>query len=149
VLLQMALPGAPCIYYGDEIGMTGRADPDCRRSFPWDEATWKIDLLGYVREAVAARAADPALRGDGYRTLAATGSVAAFERSADGHRSVVAANAGEGPAELVLAAPLDPARLASSLTTDRRVPDLRRASDEGGVALTLPARWGGIWRVLA
>ena len=33
-LLQMTLPGAPCIYYGDEIGMAGSMDPLCRRGFP-------------------------------------------------------------------------------------------------------------------
>ena len=31
LLLLMALPGAPCIYYGTEVGMTGGPDPDCRR----------------------------------------------------------------------------------------------------------------------
>lgn len=34
-LLQYALPGVPCIYYGDEAGMTGAADPYNRGSFPW------------------------------------------------------------------------------------------------------------------
>ncbi len=30
-----ALPGCPTIYYGDEAGLTGCADPFCRRPFPW------------------------------------------------------------------------------------------------------------------
>ncbi len=33
-LLQFTLPGAPTIYYGDEVGMTGADDPDDRRTFP-------------------------------------------------------------------------------------------------------------------
>lgn len=33
--LLCALPGIPCIYYGDEAGMTGGADPYCRGAFPW------------------------------------------------------------------------------------------------------------------
>ncbi len=40
-LLQMTLPGAPCIYYGDEIGMDGGMDPLCRASFPTDPAAWE------------------------------------------------------------------------------------------------------------
>ena len=32
-LLQMTMPGAPCIYYGDEIGMTGATDPFSRAAF--------------------------------------------------------------------------------------------------------------------
>ncbi len=35
-LLLATLPGAPCIYYGDEVGVEGDHDPDCRRSFPRD-----------------------------------------------------------------------------------------------------------------
>ncbi|MEG0766772.1 MAG: glycoside hydrolase family 13 protein, partial [Clostridia bacterium] len=31
-----ALPGMPCLYYGDEAGMTGGPDPYCRQTFPWD-----------------------------------------------------------------------------------------------------------------
>ncbi len=33
--LQMALPGVPSIYYGDEAGLTGMADPFNRGTFPW------------------------------------------------------------------------------------------------------------------
>ena len=33
--LICALPGMPCIYYGDEAGLTGMADPFCRKTFPW------------------------------------------------------------------------------------------------------------------
>jgi len=145
-LLQMAMPGAPSIYYGDEIGMTGRADPDSRRAFPPNEGDWNHELLAFTRGAVAARAADRALRGDGYRTLAAGDTVVAFERRADANRSVVAANAGEDAAELVLPGPLDVARLASLLSTDERTATMR-ATGDGGVAIALPGRWAGIWRV--
>ena len=34
VLLQATLPGAPCTYYGDEVGVTGGNDPECRRGMP-------------------------------------------------------------------------------------------------------------------
>ena len=34
-LLQYALPGVPCIYYGDEAGLEGFADPHNRRTYPW------------------------------------------------------------------------------------------------------------------
>ncbi|MDQ7052538.1 MAG: alpha-glucosidase C-terminal domain-containing protein [candidate division KSB1 bacterium] len=35
--LQMTLPGAPMIYYGDEAGMWGGDDPDCRKPMVWPE----------------------------------------------------------------------------------------------------------------
>ena len=31
------MPGSPCIYYGTEIVLEGKHDPDCRRCMPWDE----------------------------------------------------------------------------------------------------------------
>src|SRR6185436_15968590 len=34
-LLQMTLPGAPSVYYGDEVGLTGDSEPDSRRPYPW------------------------------------------------------------------------------------------------------------------
>jgi neopullulanase len=61
-LFQMTFPGAPCIYYGDEIGMQGKDDPDCRRAFPWDEARWDHSLLAFFRRAINLRREHPALR---------------------------------------------------------------------------------------
>lgn len=37
VALQVACPGAPMVYAGDEMGMWGGNDPDCRRPLPWPE----------------------------------------------------------------------------------------------------------------
>ncbi|HSG46147.1 MAG TPA: glycoside hydrolase family 13 protein, partial [Anaerolineales bacterium] len=57
-----AYPGAPCIYYGDEIGLDGGHDPDCRKSFPWEESKWDTNLLSYVKELTTLRKKHPALR---------------------------------------------------------------------------------------
>ena len=39
-LVQLTMPGAPTIYYGDEVALTGDDDPDDRRTYPWaDRAT--------------------------------------------------------------------------------------------------------------
>lgn len=32
-----ALPGVPCVFYGDETGIEGYRDPFCRKPFPWHE----------------------------------------------------------------------------------------------------------------
>lgn len=60
-MLQLinAMPGMPSLYYGDEAGMEGAADPFCRGTFPWgqeDRATQQM-----VKEAFALRKARPVL----------------------------------------------------------------------------------------
>jgi glycosidase/fibronectin type 3 domain-containing protein len=34
-VIQFTVPGAPTVFYGDEVGMTGDDDPDDRRTYPW------------------------------------------------------------------------------------------------------------------
>ena len=51
--LQMTLPGAPMVYYGDEAGMWGGDDPDCRKPMVWPEKTYEVetaDPLGRPRQ---------------------------------------------------------------------------------------------------
>lgn len=36
-VIQYVMPGVPCIYYGDEIGLLGGTDPENRGTFPWDD----------------------------------------------------------------------------------------------------------------
>lgn len=43
-LIQFTLPGAPTIYYGDEVGMTGDTDPDDRRTYPWADKGGTPDM---------------------------------------------------------------------------------------------------------
>ena len=83
-LFQMTMPGAPCIYYGTEIGMTGATDPYCRAAFPWEQHdTWDDALLRFFREVTALRHAHPMLRTGKVRTLYADHGVYACVREHD------------------------------------------------------------------
>lgn len=61
-LILFSLPGAPAIYYGDEIGLTGGPDPDCRGTFPWDESLWNNELHYWIKDLVRIRKDLGALR---------------------------------------------------------------------------------------
>ena len=93
MLFLMTFPGAPCIYYGTEIGMTGGPDPDCRRAFPWDPAAWNHDLLKHTRRAIALRKANVALRRGDFHLLHAFGRVFAFARRCETQSAVAIFNA--------------------------------------------------------
>ncbi|MBE9077016.1 DUF3459 domain-containing protein [Romeria aff. gracilis LEGE 07310] len=99
VLLLMTFPGAPSIYYGDEVGLPGRLDPDCRRVFP-QQPDWNQPLLQLHKDLIALRHAYPALRIGQYRTLAAEGLCYCFTRLLDDEMLVVAVNTGETAATL-------------------------------------------------
>jgi cyclomaltodextrinase / maltogenic alpha-amylase / neopullulanase len=91
-LFQMTYPGAPCLYYGDEIGLEGRRDPDCRRAFPWDDRRWDSSLLSYVKNCIALRQDHPALRRGEYRILHTGDDVYAFGRRLQNETVIVALN---------------------------------------------------------
>jgi len=48
-------PGVPCLYYGDEYGMTGGNDPDCRKCLVWDADQQDLELYQFVKALIAVR----------------------------------------------------------------------------------------------
>lgn len=80
--IQMAWVGAPSIYYGEEIGMEGGADPQNRRAMRWDLATAENDMLALYRKLIAARNASRALQSGDPTALWSDdqNNVAAFSR---------------------------------------------------------------------
>jgi cyclomaltodextrinase len=76
--------------------MEGQHDPDCRRTFPWDEGHWDHDLLAWFRRAIALRKAHPVLRHGRYQHLHAddTTGVYAFARQGEGNTLAVVLNNG-------------------------------------------------------
>ncbi|MBX3606242.1 MAG: maltodextrin glucosidase [Piscinibacter sp.] len=78
--LLFTVPGVPCLYYGDEVGMEGGADPDCRRCMDWTQASWRPELLAHVRELASLRRARPEWRDGAVQTLAAGSDWLLFAR---------------------------------------------------------------------
>ena len=92
VVLQMTLPGVPCVYYGDEAGMEGYNDPFNRRCFPWGHENH--ELQDWYRQVIAIRRSCDVYASGGYRLLAARDGLFAFERSLDGGTGDAGADCG-------------------------------------------------------
>ncbi|MBN1136045.1 MAG: glycoside hydrolase family 13 protein [Anaerolineae bacterium] len=99
-LFQMTYPGAPCIYYGDEIGMEGGQDPVCRGGFPWDSSCWEQSLRDYVKQCAALRHAHPALRRGDLTWLFSGQGVVAYGRRFGSETLLVILNASSQPVML-------------------------------------------------
>lgn len=92
-LFQMTYPGAPSIYYGDEIGLTGGHDPANRAAFPWHKTdAWDRALLHDFQRMIALRKDHSSLRRGSFTILHAADQVFAYARQLDGETFVIALN---------------------------------------------------------
>jgi cyclomaltodextrinase len=145
LLLQMTYPGAPCVYYGDEIGLKGRHDPFNRQGMPWHEPeSWNRDLFEYTRRLVDLRRAHAGLRRGSYRTLYARDGLYAFARALPDQRFIVVLNVNPRPGRLEVSTAACPelrgvfCDVLNGLSA--RVEHQRLVGDE------LPARTGALFK---
>ncbi len=101
-LCQMTMPGAPNIYYGTEIGLSGGPDPYNRGAFPWESDAWDQDLRNFYRKAIALRQAHAVLRTGDFHFLYVSGQQVAYRRSLAGEEALVLFNAAKQPAQVTL-----------------------------------------------
>ena len=100
--LALLTPGMPMIYYGDEVGMTGAKDPDCRRGMLWDRSRWDEGTWDHYRRLIALRKEHPALtegslvRQDAWDDL----SLIRITREKDGQQITTIFHAAEGSVQL-------------------------------------------------
>lgn len=100
-LLLFTFPGAPSIYYGDEIGLAGGLDPDCRRSFP-KEHQWDLDVLDYHKKLINLRRYCPALCTGEYKFIFANKYVYVFARILEQQTLIIAVNISDQTQEVLL-----------------------------------------------
>lgn len=91
---QMTLPGAPCIYYGDEAGVRGGKDPDNRRTYPWGQED--LDILSWTKALTRLRSEEAVLRTGRLLPLYAKDDVLVYARSIEGGKDVFGKKAADG-----------------------------------------------------
>jgi glycosidase len=144
-LFQFAYPGAPALYYGDEIGLTGGKDPGCRGAFPWDEKYWKNETRNFIKTLVHLRKHQHALRRGGYIRVMKNsnpGCYAFVRKTIDDQVLVIMNPSGREQSMIVGTDEI-------GWEDGRRVDDLINRAKQYIITnhtleLTLPA-WGGIW----
>lgn len=95
--LMFFYPGIPCIYYGDENGMEGGYDPDCRRCFDWNVESWDMDTHSLIRR-LAGLKKQPALSEGSFEIREEEGIIV-LQRKAPGQKLTLRLNPTDSPLE--------------------------------------------------
>ncbi len=150
-LFQMTYPGAPSVYYGDEIAIRGSTDydspledADARWPFPWhDRAAWDMEMLAYFRAVIALRHAHPVLRRGHFYPLYAEGECFVFARRNDEETLVIALNVGKAAREITV--PVGAYFQDGAALTALFGQGQAGTVQNGEVALSLAMREGAVW----
>ena len=158
VIFQMTYVGAPMIYYGDEVGMWGANDPDCRKPMVWDDITYEPeiynrdqstrkpdtvevnrDLLNHYKKLIKIRNQYAALRTGDFRTLLTdtTKDIYVFSRNLDNQHVIVALNNASSPAVISLS--IDKQGKWHDVLNDREI-----HADSGSMQLSLDPKWAAV-----
>lgn len=133
--LQMTLPGAPMIYYGDEVGLQGENDPDCRRCFPWQAGEQNRQVYDRVKSLIALRKGHACFRHGLPQSLAYFNGVYAYRQAHGEDEAIVILNPREGIARLKI-----PTQSARATWRDAETDAVYAAADGSLVMDWLPAQ---------
>ncbi|MBH0170505.1 MAG: glycoside hydrolase family 13 protein [Bacillota bacterium] len=114
-LLMLTFKGTPCIYYGDEVGMTGGNDPGCRKCMEWDESKQDLELFNHIQALLSLRQDHKVLANDGeIKFIKADEQTLVYERSTEEESVWILLNASEHSAALSIKIPEDYSHILGS-----------------------------------
>lgn len=99
-ILQFGLPGMPCVYYGDEAGLTGYRDPFNRCCYPWGHEN--TDLVGFISQLGKMRHDYPVFAEADFIPVTFSFDVCCFARTHGSVSIIFAVNRGAVPHRLSL-----------------------------------------------
>ena len=142
VSLLLTLPGAPCLYYGTEVGLEGGPDPDSRRGFPWDATDEMPDLTEAIKGLIALRHKYPALRSPDFERIGPApgpdyGRSYIYARGTGVERIVIAINHADEPDEIPIT--------AKALSAEAKILWSYNDVHHDGEEITMAPRSVGIW----
>jgi glycosidase len=165
VLLQMTYLGAPMIYYGDEAGMWGGGDPDCRMPMVWpdkqydsqvgdprgherkpDEVKFDRELFDFYKQAIALHRQHHALNHGDISFLATDDAQRAivFSRKSTKETIVVALNRGDKDVRVNVNIS---SKLTPILVSRGEKESVKAEAAANGVDVILPSLTGAVFQV--
>ena len=101
----MTMPGVPCLFYGDELGVQGYGDPFCRSTFPWDnmdEIDPGSEMRTWVKSLIKLRKSSKSLRTGEFNYVYRIGYTYAFIREDEKDKYIVISNFDSTPKDIRL-----------------------------------------------
>ena len=83
LVFQFTYPGIPMVYYGDEVGMTGSTDPDCRKGMEWNKKRQNKKIKDIVRRLATLKASLPALAIGELKFIEANEKLLLYQRTSE------------------------------------------------------------------
>lgn len=132
-LFQFTYLGAPCIYYGDEIGMDGEFDPDCRKCMEWDEKKQDRELFSFYQKLIRLRLNHAALR---------TGEIQFIEAEPQGKRIVFERKNDKEDILVLMSKSEEPEQFNVSVKSDKYIDlfsGMEQPVNNGELSIVVPA----------
>ena len=103
--IAMTMPGVPCLFYGDELGVQGYGDPFCRSCFPWDSMD-AVDpdakMRNWIKELIRLRKSSDAFSVGDLECVYSIGYTYGYIRSTENEKYVIIANFDNVPRDIRL-----------------------------------------------
>lgn len=160
VIFQMTYLGAPMVYYGDEAGMWGANDPDCRKPMVWDDMNYsdeitlpdqtkkqtadKVefnkDLFNHYKKLISVRNSNEALQLGDYKTILVDDGkeLYGFSRNYNGRQVIVVINNSSNPQTAHL-----PVK-SKSVYKDQLNENTQLNAENGKLKITVAPKWAAI-----
>ncbi|MCX7923047.1 MAG: glycoside hydrolase family 13 protein [Clostridia bacterium] len=150
VIFQMGYPGAPVIFYGDEVGLEGNGDPDNRRPFPWHRTTktngeytavGKYSIIfDTIKKAINIRKNHNTFATGKIKLAFADGDIIAYALKSDKEAAMLVINRGEKESEIN--AKVNRFLPDGIMLCDMLIGRTRGIVKNGEVKIAVPAKYG-------
>lgn len=144
LFFQMTYIGTPTIYYGDEYGMQGGADPDNRRTFDWAQGTTSNSAVSLTQQLISIRNQYPALRTGSFMTLLADDAtdIYSFGRFDNTNRIAVVLN--NDTARKSVTVPVSKMSVMDGSTMTDQITGTTYTVQNGSVTVSVNGHYGAI-----
>ncbi|MDN4523710.1 glycoside hydrolase family 13 protein [Fictibacillus fluitans] len=142
-VLLLSFPGTPCIYYGDEIGMTGGRDPGCRKCMEWNPEAQNHELFTDLQHLIRLKKEVPLFSTKGrisFLTTEDTPDLLMYVKASDDERLLFAINTTASEQKLSPALFGSAQQLINLWTNEELKPDSARVMPDDFLMLRWNAR---------